>query len=620
MLKLHAEDIDLLLQGYEEEADLSKITKRDSAGILEIFTREDLERMQVHTLMDVLESTPAFVLKRARNNLTLLNIPSIGKSPLTYIRLYINDHELSSSSFGSGFLIWGEMPIEYIDHIEIYKANSSMEFGNENGAVIIKLYTKSPERENGSKVRLLADQKGSWAVDTYTGAKVDEHLSYFAYAGGGNVQRTPYYNTYNDKRYTFESDRDYVNVYGNIAYDGYVTEVGFYQKQNDGFIGIGRYATPEGGGLDAHQAYVHLSKKFDNGMKLQLSYDKALYKRNYIDPNGIPVANAPVLNDYELKFHDDIASVVLEQRVKTDKNTLMLGGFYKYKTFDANGVYNDDNGTYSHSNTFANGLHLFSLYAEENYDVSDSLRFVAALKGDFFRYDKEVKSDNQFLARLGFVARDGHYKYKMFYARGYIPLAFYQLYNPENMPYKTNPDLEAIRTRMFSAEAAYKTKELELSLYFVHMLSKDLIDYDRTLPEGFYNSSESLRNWVYELKALYNFDLDNKISAAFVYGENNQDIYTAPSSQVILQSFSRYKRFDIYNELIYLGSYTFGTKKASKSYSYNLACKYHYTDDLSIGVRGENLLDRGYEQLYTGVAEGIAVRDRKVWINMEYLF
>jgi iron complex outermembrane receptor protein len=53
---------------------------------------------------------------------------------------------MSSSSFGSAFMVWGEMPIEYIDHIEVYKGSSSVEFGNEVASTIIKLYTKKAQR------------------------------------------------------------------------------------------------------------------------------------------------------------------------------------------------------------------------------------------------------------------------------------------------------------------------------------------------------------------------------------------------------------------------------------------------------------------------------------------
>jgi len=44
-----SEDINALLQEYRSNAELSKITKIESAGFVDIYTREDLGQMQAHT-------------------------------------------------------------------------------------------------------------------------------------------------------------------------------------------------------------------------------------------------------------------------------------------------------------------------------------------------------------------------------------------------------------------------------------------------------------------------------------------------------------------------------------------------------------------------------------------
>lgn len=153
------ENISDLLALYKEESDLSNITKKEAAGLLDVYTRDDLEKMQVRTLMDVLKTLPDIYAGRNYMNLTTLTRPTMQHMPSTAVRLYINDHDMTSASAGSSFLIWGNMPVEYIDHIEVYKATSSIEFGNENAIIVIKLYTKSAGRENGGKVRLSADSR-----------------------------------------------------------------------------------------------------------------------------------------------------------------------------------------------------------------------------------------------------------------------------------------------------------------------------------------------------------------------------------------------------------------------------------------------------------------------------
>ncbi|MCF6200950.1 MAG: TonB-dependent receptor plug domain-containing protein, partial [Hydrogenimonas sp.] len=166
-LSFAQENIESLLKAYKVESDLSKITKSEAAGFLDIYTREELEKMQAYTLMDVLKLFTIPNITRSSNNISQFTKPTFPVMPPFAIRLYVNDHDMTSSSFGSAMMLWSDVPIEFIDHIEVYKSASSVEFGNESGTVIIKLYTKNPEREEGGKVRVMADQRGSLNSDAY---------------------------------------------------------------------------------------------------------------------------------------------------------------------------------------------------------------------------------------------------------------------------------------------------------------------------------------------------------------------------------------------------------------------------------------------------------------------
>jgi len=618
---LHAEDLKALLSGYKKESELSNITKRDAAGILELFTRDDLEKMQVHSLLDVLEAIPGIYLQRGSNNLTLLSTSSKVNLPLTYTRLYINDHDVTSSSFGSAFLIWGEMPVEYIDHIEVYKATSSMEFGNENGAVIIRLYTKKASRENGSKLKVGADDFGSLEGNFYTAQVLDNGISYFAFANGNNIKRTTYHNTYNNNTYDYNSNRESYNIYGDINYKSWRFELNVYKKNNDGFIGIGSHKTPNGGGLETNHTYLHITKTFQNDLKLQLSYDKSTYNRTYNDPNGIRVANAPLLNHYGINFDDDIFAVILEKKFKTTNNSLLLGAFYKNKGFESNGDYYDTNLSYRHTNDDSNALALSSVYAEDKYNINQNFQLIGSIKGDFFRYEKDVKSQNELLARGGFIYNYDKYKLKAFYTKGYVPLAFYQIYNPENMPYRANPQLDTIKTDIYTADLEYKSNQQTVSLEIAQMRAKDLLVYDRTTVNGWKNSSAKYLITVYQLDYTYRFDLNNKFSSSFIYGNNSDNMASASPFNILLKSFNKYKKFDFYNALNYKSSYTSIYGSYIKSgFEFTSALKYHYNKDLMLGLKGENIFHDASQEAYRGVAFTIPTVDQKFWLNVEYLF
>jgi iron complex outermembrane receptor protein len=609
------EDLKNLLNTYIHESELSKITKQEEAGVIDIYTRHDLEAMQAKTFEDVLRVIPGFHLTRTVNNLTSLNKPSFASSQLTSIRLYINDHDMSSSSFGSSFLIWGEVPIEYIDHIEVYKGAASIEFGNETSTVIIKMYTKTPQREEGSKLRLYTDNYGSKNVDFYTASSVDK-FSYFTYANYNYIEREEYEN----KGYKITSDHSGHNLYANLQYNKWILELGSYYKESDSFLGKGIELTPNGGDLEAYQHYIHITKKFDNNLKFQLSYDIALYDRDYIDPNGISISNAPIINNYNIQFKDTIFSVVLEKKKRYNNHSFLLGGLYKKKSFVEDGEFINTLESYDHSNSFKNRLNLFSVYSEYSYDYDSSTRLLASVKEDFLHYEKSVVSCSELSAKIGLIKYIDNLKIKAFVTKTYSAAAFYQLYNPDNIPYKANPDLENMDIIISTLSTTYKKKQHSVKFLVAKNRVESAILYNPKVSTGYTNSLKTFYYIYYELFYEYMFDMNNKFSSTLLYAKNSQGIVDSPQKIAMFKLFTKYKKFDIYNELIYKSAYEHFDVSVDQSYNYTASIKYHYTKDFSLGVRGENIFNSGFKQVYKGLEDPIAVTDQKVWFNMEYLF
>lgn len=610
-----------LLSSYEEESELSKVTRKDSAGFLDVYTRHDLEQMQAHTLLDVLKTVPGINLTRSKNNNQVFAPPTKASSSLNSARLYINDHDMSSSSFGSAFLIWGDMPIEYIDHIEFYKGTSAIEFSNEIAILVVKLYTKTAEREEGGKIRTMFDQRGSYDTSTYFAQELDEDTSYFAYINSVNIQNKQYHNDYLGKEYDLDSDSNINNLYMNFRHKNWIIELGNYTKEIDSFLGIGTHKTPSGGNLDARHSYVHITKSFDNDVKLQLSYDDLEYDRTYIDENGIRVANvAHTIDNYNIFFQDKILSTILEKEYNTDEHHLVMGAFYKKKGFEEKGKYSDTATSYYHTNSFTNSLNLYSIYTEENYFLNDTTTFVASVKGDFYRYDKDVKSADEYVARFGVIKNIDKFQVKLFYIDTYMPLSFFQLYNTENMPYKTNPNLSSPQIDLFRASIKYKTESSEIEFTYGHKDIENGITYNYTTSWGYENLDYSTSYDLYQIKYKYTMDKSNKIYLDIYTGDNSLDIEASPQYGINLRIFNSYKKFDFYNELLYKSSYTYYDIYMKNSYDFTSSIKYHYNKDLLFGLRAENILDDGYEQSYKGLDYSIPITDRKIWLNMEFLF
>ena len=618
------EDLSQLLEIYKQKSDLSNITKKESAGFLELFTRDDLEKMQAHTLTDVLKTLSSLHFVRTQNNTSLFFKPSMGIMPLTAVRLYINDHDMSSTTFGSAFLVWGEMSISYIDHIEVYKATSSIEFGNENATLIIKLYTKDAARENGGKVQLLVDDYGSFDTSIYHAQTFENSFSYFAYAQTDNIKREVYHNYYNNnKKYDFDSDKNGYNLYANLSYKKWQLELGNYKKRNDSFIGIGIHKTPDGGDLNARQSYLHLSKKFDNNIKFQISFDDIIYERSYFDENNILIYDGKAhkratVQDYYIKFHDHIFSTILEKTFQTDNNKLLLGGFYKYKDFKSAGEFTNFLTNDEINDHYKNSLNLYSIYFEENYDFNKDTRFILSMKGDFYNYDKKISSQNEYILRTGLVKNINNFQVKLFYTDSYLMVAPYQLYN-NNTPYITTPKLNYPKIKVLSASLRYKLQKHIFRFIVAKNKAKDMIIYHN----GYKNKKDTNKYLRLEGRYNYDYDINNKLLLTLYYSKNSKDIVATPNFGTNLRIINAYNNFDIYNEFIYKNSYTSIYKPylhINASLDWTASIKYHYNKDLSIGIRGENILNKSYKVAYRNLDEAIQVTDRKVWLNMEYAF
>jgi len=617
-----AQDLDMLLDAYEQDSDLSKITKKDSAGLLQIFTRDDIEAMQASNLQDILDSLPGIYLLKARSNTTSISAASVIQSGGTNTRLYINDHDMSSSAFGSAFLIWGEMPIEYIDHIEVYRATSSMEFGNETAVLIIRLYTKTAARDSGTKVRLVGDSLAGLSANIYTADALENGLTYFAYANGNAIKHDVYHNSYQDIEYDLKSDVASFNLFANLEYKEWKLDLGAYKKENDNFLGLStsKKVTPTDGQLEAQQLYAHLSKEFDGGIKLQLSYDNLSYDRNYVDPNGIRVANAPTLNNYDINFNDNIFSTILEKTFQTDSNKLLIGAFYKYKGFTNDGSYSNTDNSYTHQNSFSNSLNFYSMYVEDSYDIGTYMQIIGSVKYDIMRYEKDIKNQDHFLGRIGVINTFSNFKTKLFYTHGYVPLAFYQIYNPENMPYRSNPDLDAPITDTYTASISYVREHYKTSFEVAHVVFNNYIFYNYLSPNGWINIDDSASLSSYLFNFTYLFDKQNTLSTDFSYGKNSEDTVNTPNFEFRLTSFNSYKKFTFFNALTYRTSYTYKDIDMDETFDLTSAVKYQYTQDFSIGIRGENILNMGFEQAYKNIDYSIPVRDQKFLLNLEYQF
>jgi len=183
--------IDNLLANIEEKCDLSLKTKQENGGVIYIFTRHDLDVMQVKHLRDILKSTS---IGYKENRYSIVDPMGMGNVPFLSgsIRIFIDNQEVTSALYGSGLVVLGDMDMSFVDHIEIYTQSPTYEFSTESTIMLVKLYSRSVLKDSGTKVALSIGSLRNTQVSAYRAAEIDEDWSYFAYVSLNDDKRENY--------------------------------------------------------------------------------------------------------------------------------------------------------------------------------------------------------------------------------------------------------------------------------------------------------------------------------------------------------------------------------------------------------------------------------------------
>ena len=158
---VYAENIDSILQEYNQKNALSQKTIDENKGHLVLFTREKLEEMHAKTLKDVFKTTTMIYYHENRYALPdPLTSGAFEPYRSNFIRLYVDCVEITQGWMGSGFMFYGDVNIDFVDHIEFYYMTPSFETSVEPAYLTVFLYSKDPKRDSGGKLNFTGGSRG----------------------------------------------------------------------------------------------------------------------------------------------------------------------------------------------------------------------------------------------------------------------------------------------------------------------------------------------------------------------------------------------------------------------------------------------------------------------------
>ena len=616
---LFAESIDTLLKDYEQESDLSKQTKSESAGNLVVFTRDDLERMQVETLSDVLKSLRFFSYQENR----LGQADSLNQDPITYysksIRVYLNENELFSPIAGSGLILFGNMEMDFIDHIEIYEGFPSFDFGVEPATMVIRLYTKTAKHDEGGRVKAIIGSYGTNKQNAYY-ANSTEDLSYFIYANSLKNNKEQY----EHDNETLKKDRITKRFYSSIENDNHKLELHLLKTEGDAFIGSIVGNIPQETSEESSYASLSLNSKFiHDSLKISLSYLKINSNFSYtydpLKPVFIPLDHTTVasINSLDQNINEESFTASIKKEWEIGLHTLSTGVQYRYKHFNLTDVtFNIPTPPITQA-YFREDI--YSFFLQDLISLNENNVITLSIMNQIYDREGSVKNPNTLQLRAGYIYTDKAYISKTFLSRQEFASEPYMTISP----HYGNADLKSETYTSLFQEFSYKNED---------SLSKMILGYGYTknlpiLSSAFImeNSDEKIEAFTAALEYTLFFREKDKLElqASYVYVSSvYQGIEDTNHYNYVIRSLNSYLKFDIFNELII----NTGRSHIDSGYNYSAGVKYQVNPDFHLSFKGVNIFDTALNKRYLNKFSPtlnyveVPTEDRRFFLSMEYLF
>ncbi|ATB68651.1 outer membrane protein [Sulfurospirillum diekertiae] len=596
---LLADSLDSLLQEYKTTSDNSLQTVNEKIGHVIIYSQKEIRLMQYTKLNDILKELP--LLNVNTNQFGLTNYSLIGSKTTTsgFFRFFINDHEISSGYDQSTSLSWSDLPLDFVDHVEIYYGESSFSFGNETGIYFVRIYTKSALKENGSELNGLVTTKGSHSESFTNSSSLENGWSYLMFLNHEQIKHTTLYdghklNTNGDKKY----------LYTDISNETTKINMGYTDVSKNNYAGLALDATPDSGQNLSKDFFINYTHYFldDKSLKANLSVD--VNDRSYDEANTQGIGLIPVLNFSNLgatipkNFNEDLRFVktnaYLSKSFDVEDNTFIAALNVKNKTYD---VQNRETTNFMNQTRNVGNYNAFdeettsSVLFQDNYKLNDTLILVANAKLDSYDRNAYLQDSTETLLRVGAIyTPTENWGFKSFYTQTALPPSFY------NVDYadRTKPNLKSQQYYIYTLEAVYTKGDSKFGINYNHV---DMDNFLYLTPVGFINIDRTITTNGLIFDYEYSFSDRDKIKLNY-YTSNLSETVNNSTKGGFIKFMGGYQKFDYFTSVIYRNGYEYLNLDIPDSFDMSLGATYHVTKDLSYSIKASNILDKSTKSLY----------------------
>jgi iron complex outermembrane receptor protein len=148
-----------LFEDIPMDVTVSKKPERvtEAPSIVSIITAEDIERMGARTIMDVLRTIPGIELHTDAWNISQITVRGLRSETSSGVKILIDGHALNDPFTGGATEFYEDLPLDNVRRIEVIRGPASSVYGANAFVSVVNILTKDARDINGFNVSLQAD-------------------------------------------------------------------------------------------------------------------------------------------------------------------------------------------------------------------------------------------------------------------------------------------------------------------------------------------------------------------------------------------------------------------------------------------------------------------------------
>jgi len=604
-----AADINSLLTDYSRKNDLSQKTIDENKGHLVLFTREKLEKMHAKTLKDVFKTTP--VIYYHENRYALPDPLSGGLfEPYrsNFVRIYVDGVEITQGWMGSGLMLYGDVNIDFVDHIEFYYAIPSFDTSVEPAYLTVFLYSKTPEQDSGGKLNLVQGSRGHNSQSISYGEQTKD-FSYMVNFSHTDAKRET---IYNGTATPLSRDFERTQLFSYIKTKDQIFHLQVMKKNTDSLAGMSWDATPLVSEID--YLNVHMDYGIDLGehWRAQFAYDWLKTDMAQADDNNLSWADVDILNPHNFngEYKNSTYTAELTYKETIGNNRITAGVKGRYKELDSF----ERDGQDALIVPFTSEQ-IASIFFQDQYALSEQQLLTLGISYNNISRNGGIEDDSLLQLRLGYIYTSDHWSYKTYLYRTQFALEPFTRY----LDLLNYQDVAVQTTLGITQELAYNDENYRLRLMLLMMQDEDGLVQNNGTGETKYFFS--IFNYD------YNFNVENKMNLQLYYA-HYKDIFNLDKLEDIsgyLSFSNNYENFDFYNGVVWHQN----SLDWKNYFDLTSSISWNIDEDLTLTLKGQNLLNKAKKTNLFRVdpATGdmlnplqISPIDQRITLELEYLF